>query len=187
MGSILDNEAPTLPLMEMPPAVAPERDDDGMPVFTGEAFYRNRPREYAIAVAMAAEGNTIRSIARVIGASKNTIQAILARERVGMTMEKYREQSSLRLRNSLAQAMDRIDEALQDDERMKKASLRDMAYTLKELAEKMQLFSGGVTHRAGRQDETEHAGDLDYLRRMQTVEAEITETDVVKPADVDQA
>lgn len=171
MDSILDND-PTIPGLVMPVPVAVEKDDEGLPVFTGEAFYRSRPREYEIVVALAAEGNTIRSIARVVGASKNTVQAILARERQSMTMEKYREAVSLRLRNSLAQTIDRIDEALKDEEIMAKASLRDKAYLMKELAEKMQLFSGGATHRAGKGEEDQHAGDLEHLRQIQAIDAD---------------
>jgi ketosteroid isomerase-like protein len=92
-----------------------------------------------------------------------------------MTMEKYRENVALRLRNSLAQSLDLIDEAMGDAERMQKASPRDLAYLMKELAEKTQLFSGGATHITTRKEEGEHAGDMDYLDRLQrasvTVEA----------------
>jgi len=169
MDSLADHEAPMLPL-DLPAATAP-KDNEGLPIFTGEAFFYARPTEYKIALALAAEGNSLRSISRVIGASKNTVQAILARERLSMTMERYREGVAVRLRNSLAQALDRIDEAMQDDERMEKASPRDLAYLMKELAEKMQLFSGGATHRTGHQDEGKHVGDMDYLRMIQQAEA----------------
>jgi len=174
MDSLADNEEPMLP-MELGEREMP-RDDEGLPVFTGEAFFRTRPTEYKIALALRAEGNTIRSIARVIGASKNTVQAILARENASMTMEKYRENVSYRLRNSLAQALDRIDEAMQDEERMGKASPRDLAYMMKELAEKMQLFSGGATHITTHKEENEHALDMDYLRGLQQAEAITVDT-----------
>lgn len=164
-------DVPRLPNFEMPAPEAVETDKEGLPVFTGDDFYKTRPRDYEMILALAAEGNTIRSIARVVGASKNTVQAILVRERNSMTMEDFREKSGLRLRNSLAQTIDRIDEALNDDDRMAKTSLRDHAYLMKELAEKMQLFSGGVTHRTSKKEEDEHAGDMDYLRRMQEAEA----------------
>ena len=170
MESLADRERePLLPQLQMPEPA--ERDKEGLPVFTWESFYRTRPGDYDLVLKLAAEGNTIRSIARVIGASKNTVQAILARERSSMTIEQYRAEASLRLRNSLAQSLDRINEAMEDDERMAKASLRDLAYALKELAEKMQLFSGGATHRGGRSDTEGHVDDMDYLRRIQQVEA----------------
>ena len=174
MDSLADNEEPMLP-MELGEREMP-RDDEGLPVFTGEAFFRNRPTEYQMVLKLRAEGNTIRSIARVIGASKNTVQAILARENASMTMEKYRENVALRLRNSLAQSLDLIDEAMGDAERMQKASPRDLAYLMKELAEKTQLFSGGATHITTRKEEGEHAGDMDYLRRLQQAEAIIVDT-----------
>lgn len=177
--SLQDGAHPTLGLEVAPSDV--ERDAEGLPVFTGEGIFRARPEAYRMALALAAEGNTLRSIARVLGVSKNTVQAILARERQGMTMEKYREAVGLRLRNSLAQALDRIEEAMGDDERMEKASPRDLAYLMKELAEKMQLFSGGATHRPGAREEREHAGDLEHLRRLQAIEADAdTDADTVE-------
>jgi DNA-binding CsgD family transcriptional regulator len=162
--------------MELPPSEIVERDSEGIPVFTGDSYYRNHPREYEITLAMAAEGNSIRSIARVIGASKNTVQAILKREYGSMTMDRYREAVGVRLRSSLAQMLDLIDEDMQDEDRMKETSLRDKAYTLKELAEKVQLFSGGATHRSEDREEQNHADDLARLRRVHSaIDAEATE------------
>lgn len=174
MESLIDiDKQQSLPLA-LKEDVPIDTDGQGLPVFTGEQFYRNRPGDYELALRLASEGMTIRGIARVVGASKNTIQAILARERGSLTMDRYREAASMKLRHSLSQTIDRIDEALEDEERMAKASPRDLAYLMKELAEKMQLFSGGATYRGergGKEDE-EHAEDMEYLRKLQAIDAE---------------
>lgn len=176
MESLIDiDKQQSLPLA-LQEDVPIDTDGHGLPVFTGEQFYRTRPGDYELALRLASEGMTIRGIARVVGASKNTINAILARERGSLTMDRYREAASMKLRHSLSQTIDRIDEALEDEERMAKASPRDLAYLMKELAEKMQLFSGGATYRGerhGKEDE-EHAEDMEYLRKLQAIDAEAT-------------
>lgn len=118
------------------------------PTFTGMKVFKGDPDKYArIVMERIKLGMTVRQIAALEHVSPQTVTAIMRMEEAGKTAEQYRDEAQTDLAVLVKLTADRIKECLMDEDRMKACGPRDLAYLLKELAEKKELLSGGATHR----------------------------------------
>lgn len=116
------------------------------PEVTLEQFKQRRPRTYSRALKLiAADGLSTREIARLLEVSPATIRAIRSTD-VSLGAEKE-SQGKLFARVGRMCA-ERAMEKLDDDEAMRKTSLRDLLISSGVATEKSQLLLGGATSRS---------------------------------------
>ena len=115
--------------------------------YTGEYFFSNRPREYAVIVRLLADGVSHAAIARLLKPlSRNTVSAIARREMSGKTLEQLKAGASLDARHVAALVVDRARELLTDDKvKMSPRDLGGLAAMLKTSTEAGELLAGQAT------------------------------------------
>ena len=126
------------------------------PKFTGMKVYKGDAERYRRIVFLRTNvGMTVREVAAVERCSPQTVTAVMKVEAAGQTAEVYRDEAQTELAVLAGLTRDALKEALLDEERVKGASLRDLAYLMKEIHEKKELLSGGATHRGETVDRAE--------------------------------
>jgi hypothetical protein len=107
--------------------------------YTGDRFFSQRPADYKTAVDLLAAGAGVKTVARLVGCSVNTVRAIRRRE--GFSVDTLREKTVRALAEFVADASERLRDEVND---LPAAAL---AVPLGIATEKLQLLSGGATAR----------------------------------------
>jgi hypothetical protein len=115
--SLLDRQAASgqqmdlIPSSEMPASLFehPGRD----PVFTAERYAKSKPAEYRFAVALLfGDGLPVKTVAEMLGASRNTVAAIYERESASQSVEQQKRTAAAEWRMITRLGRERIREFL---------------------------------------------------------------------------
>jgi transposase-like protein len=90
-------------------------------------------------------GESSASIARRLGCSRNTVAAVIRDISAGRTVEQARRAAAGQARGVVVGILDRLTEALEDDDRMGKAGINHLAYALRQSQEAAALLGGQPT------------------------------------------
>lgn len=107
--------------------------------FTGDRFFLQQPAKYEAVVRLLASRVGVKTVARMVGCSVNTVRAVRRRE--GITVDTLREKTVQALAEFVADASERLRDEVND---LPAAAL---AVPLGIATEKLQLLSGGATAR----------------------------------------
>ncbi len=107
--------------------------------FTGDRFFLQRPADYAAVVQLLASRVGVKSIAKMVGCSVNTVRAVRRRE--GISVDTLREKTVAALAEFVADASERLRDEVQE------LPVAALAVPLGIATEKLQLLNGGATAR----------------------------------------
>ena len=154
------------------------------PKFTGMKLYKGDPERYRRIVFLRQNaGMTVREVAAVERCSPQSVTAVMKMEEAGKTAEQYRDEAQTELAVLANLTREALKEALLDPERVAGASLRDLAYLMKEVHEKKELLSGGATHR-GEVVDREAEKQQEALRHAKQAEELLASDGLVIEAEV---
>ena len=151
-------------------------EEDRLPVFTGERYCRAHPREARIMLQLRfVYGFPIREVSKILGCSPQTVSNVCKREVTSKTAKEFREAMASRLRNTVSDLLEQVQERVLNDEEMKNTSLKDVVAALEKAGNMLQQMETSVAPGSAKDADPEHAKEMeqmaqDYLVRLRTVE-----------------
>jgi predicted transcriptional regulator len=151
--------------------------EDRLPVFTGERFCAAHPREAQIMVNLRfVYGFGIREVAKILGCSPQTVSNVCRREVTSKTAKEFREAMAARLRSTVSDLLEQVQERVQSESEMLHTSLKDVVTSMEKTANLLQqMETDGAAARPKDAQDPEHAKEMeglaqDYLARLKRVE-----------------
>jgi hypothetical protein len=180
MTSLIDrtDEQPDLiPSSEMPASFFGDCPSEPRnPEFTAERYHKHHPEEYRIMASLLfGDLLPIATVARMLGRSRNLVDAVYAREAQGKSVEHIKQQASREYRHigklgreALREYLLNLPEARKLDANQLGSMIQRISVAIGIADEKAELLSGGATARVEHvSGDAGHEGLMDYLKRLQ--------------------
>ena len=151
-------------------------EEDRLPVFTGERFCRQHPREARIMVNLRfVYGFKIREVAKILGCSPQTVSNVCQREVTSQTAKDFRMAMAARLRFMSSELLDQVQERVGSETAMNQTSLKDVVTAMEKVGNMLQQMETETTAgQAKDAHDPEHTKEMekmaqDYLERLERV------------------
>lgn len=168
-----DNQLTLIPSSEMPAALF---GDPRNPEYTAERYHSKHPDEYRVMASLLfGDRLPIAAVARMMGRSRNLVDAVYEREASSKSVEQLKQAASRDYRHLAKLGREAMREYLLHLPDAKGLSADQLGSLIQRLAvaigiadDKAELLSGGATARLAVTDgsETGHQAVLDYLARL---------------------
>jgi DNA-binding transcriptional MerR regulator len=139
--------------------------EDRLPVFTGERYCRAHPREARVMVQLRfVYGFPIREVAKILGASPQTVSNVCRREIDGQTAKSFKEAMASRLRNTVTDLLEQVQERIMNEKAMKETTLKDVVTALEKAGNMLQqMETKDVTDKPKEGSDPQHLADMEQV------------------------